>query len=519
MWLWKRSCPELTSRVGATGVVLSEAKIRLSRNSRGWPRGVMRSGMTEELGALQVECEPLEESADVEEPVAAPCKHLYAVVEALDNAAGLPTPEVIRDRIQPPLDRSQKALELDQPTLAHPLAPHPDRALGPRLRVVTVEQGGQVFPQVVGGLDLRRVGEEALEQVPLLRFELPRPLAKGPHRPCDLGIRGLGQGSLEPLEFLFTDRVGAVAVGPRHGEPIDDDLGPRDFLWDRVHEALIHIGAGALDRAPQWLGDRAQEGCDRLLLAVCQPCQDLDASPLARHRHPRDNIAVPALERDLVEAEHTQPLPGVPLNGALDPAVEEALDGLLRDPQLARGVCDRGVDQHPQGPWLRRFRVGAARLVPCTPWRRRGAPRTVGAAIACGPDLDQDGHVEQRQMAQAYDCLQSMPSANLPSAATTLGAVQGALNAEEPMPLLGPVRREDADVGQVQRHLNKVVHRTSHSAPVPRSSHTNRFLTLPYLGAHHGNSGRAWPSGNILPLLFGLRLLGFGPWTAATAAL
>src|SRR5262249_29433142 len=27
---------------------------RLSRNSRGWPRGVMRSGMTEELGALQV---------------------------------------------------------------------------------------------------------------------------------------------------------------------------------------------------------------------------------------------------------------------------------------------------------------------------------------------------------------------------------------------------------------------------------------------------------------------------------
>src|SRR5215813_621460 len=98
-------------------------------------------------------------------------------------------------------------------------------------------------------------------------------------------------------------------------------------------------------------------------------------------------------------------------------------------------------------------------------------------------------------MAQTLSCwgcaARTMQSANLPSAATTLGAVQGALNAEEPMPLLGPVRREDADVGQVQRHLNKVVHRTSHSAPVPRSSHTNRFLTLPYLGAHHGNSGRA----------------------------
>jgi hypothetical protein len=38
---------------------------------------------------------------------------------------------------------------------------------------------------------------------------------------------------------------------------------------------------------------------------------------------------VPALERDLVEAEHPQPLPGVPINGALDPAVEDAVDGLL----------------------------------------------------------------------------------------------------------------------------------------------------------------------------------------------
>jgi hypothetical protein len=57
--------------------------------------------------------------------------------------------------------------------------------------------------------------------------------------------------------------------------------------------------------------------------------------------------------------------------------------------------------------------------------------------------------------------------------------------------LLGPVRREDADVGQVQRHLNKVVHRAFPTKPVPRSSYKNRFRTLLYLGAHHGNSGRA----------------------------
>jgi hypothetical protein len=49
---------------------------------------------------MQVECKPLEESSDIEEPVAAPGKHLYTVVEALDKAAGLPTLEVIRDLIQ-----------------------------------------------------------------------------------------------------------------------------------------------------------------------------------------------------------------------------------------------------------------------------------------------------------------------------------------------------------------------------------------------------------------------------------
>src|SRR4051812_48652790 len=99
--------------------------------------------MTEELVAMQVQRESLEESADVEEPVAAPHEHLPAVVEAFDKAAGLPIPEVIRDLIQPPLDRHQKALELDQPTVAHPLAPRPDGALVPRLCVVAVEQVGK----------------------------------------------------------------------------------------------------------------------------------------------------------------------------------------------------------------------------------------------------------------------------------------------------------------------------------------------------------------------------------------
>src|SRR2546430_11695188 len=100
----------------------------------------MRSGMTKDLEPMPVECEPLEETSDVEDPVATPLEHLHAVVEALHKPAGLPTLEVVRDLLHPPIERPQTALELGQPTLPHPRAPDPDRTLGSRLWVVAFEQ-------------------------------------------------------------------------------------------------------------------------------------------------------------------------------------------------------------------------------------------------------------------------------------------------------------------------------------------------------------------------------------------
>src|SRR5918996_2620260 len=127
----------------------------------------MRSGMTEELVAMQVEREPLEEPSNVKDPVTSPFEHLHAVVESLHEPARLPTPEIVRDLIYPPLDRSQKALELSQPAGTHPLTPGLNRTLGPHLRIVALEQLGQVFPQVVGRLNFGRVGEHPLQQLPL----------------------------------------------------------------------------------------------------------------------------------------------------------------------------------------------------------------------------------------------------------------------------------------------------------------------------------------------------------------
>src|ERR1700752_4033619 len=153
--------------------------------------------MTEELVAMQVEVDPLENPADIEEPVAPPLQHFHAVVEPLHKPTGLPTLEVIGDLLQPSIDRPQKACELSQAACTHSLAPGPNRAFGPCLRIVALEQLCEVLPQVVSGLDFGRVGEYPVKQLPLLWLEIRRPLAKRPHRALELGILGLGQGSLE----------------------------------------------------------------------------------------------------------------------------------------------------------------------------------------------------------------------------------------------------------------------------------------------------------------------------------
>jgi hypothetical protein len=106
---------------------------------------------------MQIDGEPLEETPDVEDPVAAPLEHLHAVAEALNKPADLPAHEVVRDLLHPPIDRPQNALELGQPALTHPLAPSPDRALGPRLRVVAVAVGPVHVATIDGNFCLRHL--------------------------------------------------------------------------------------------------------------------------------------------------------------------------------------------------------------------------------------------------------------------------------------------------------------------------------------------------------------------------
>jgi hypothetical protein len=61
-------------------------------------------------------------------------------------------------------------------------------------------------------------------------------------------------------------------------------------------------------------------------------------------------------------------------------------------------------------------------------------------------------------MAKAHDRIQPMQITNLPTTTAAPGPFEGTLDADEPVPLGGPLGREDTNIGQVQRHLNEVVH-------------------------------------------------------------
>ena len=209
---------------------------------------------------------------------------------------------------------------------------------------------------------------------------------------------------------------------------------------------------------------------------------------------------MPALESALGDADPPQPRPGPPVDGARDPAVENARDRLLRDAALAGGVRDCRVDQHAPGPGLVCLGVGAAWLVPRARWRRRRVARTVWASRLFGPNLDEDRTIEQGQMAKVHGGIPPVNVATLPTAAATLGPFEGALNADEPVPLRCLLRREDAHVRPVQRHLNTGVQSASHSEPVPPSSHLNRVRIRRYLAAYHGSSGRAGIFSGALPV-------------------
>ena len=102
--------------------------------------------MTEELVAMQVEREPLEEPADVEDPIAPPLEHFHAVVETLNKPIRLPTLEVCVNPY-PSTDRSsQESPRTPQAHLPAPACTRLESHTWPLPSCSRVQQFCQVFP-------------------------------------------------------------------------------------------------------------------------------------------------------------------------------------------------------------------------------------------------------------------------------------------------------------------------------------------------------------------------------------
>jgi hypothetical protein len=201
--------------------------------------------VTDALVAMPVERAPLAAPADGEDPLAPPPEPLHAVREPRNTPTRLPALAGGRERSSPPRKCPQEALARDTPAGAHPLAPGPPRTRGPRRRVVACAPCRQVCPQVVGRLARGRAGAHPLTPLPRPPLECRRPLAKRPPRPRALGRRGVGPRAGEPRALLRASRVRAVAGGPRHLEPREDELGPWPLRCERAAAACRQLRARA----------------------------------------------------------------------------------------------------------------------------------------------------------------------------------------------------------------------------------------------------------------------------------
>jgi len=103
------------------------------------------------LLADEVKRDALEEAPKVGEAIAAPFDDLEFVVDPLDEAAGLPGNEVVRNQLTPGRQGRQKAGKAIQPAGRDLVLPR--RQLGEPVltRGRRLKNPGEVLPQVVGG--------------------------------------------------------------------------------------------------------------------------------------------------------------------------------------------------------------------------------------------------------------------------------------------------------------------------------------------------------------------------------
>src|SRR5262245_25371042 len=122
--------------------------------------GVCPLPWTETPIAVQIERDALEQMSEVVDPKAAALEHFELIVQPFDKAAGLALPEVVGNRIQPRVQRLSEGIRVRQSARLHRPLPAVDAAEPFGFGAGRIEDGGELFPQVVRLLEFRSVLEQ-----------------------------------------------------------------------------------------------------------------------------------------------------------------------------------------------------------------------------------------------------------------------------------------------------------------------------------------------------------------------
>jgi len=182
----------------------------------------------------------------VVDPKAATLEHLDLVIEPFHKAAVLVVPEIVGDPIQPRIEQFEEGCEAGESTGLHLAAPRGDAPDTGRFGAGGVEDRGQFLPEVIGRFQVWTVGQQPIQAVTFVGFQIGGALAKGPQGVfARIGIR-LRQGFPYPLQFLRAKAVHRITIVHGHMKAVDHDRRVGQDVRHGGHIRRPHIGT---DRA------------------------------------------------------------------------------------------------------------------------------------------------------------------------------------------------------------------------------------------------------------------------------
>jgi len=441
--------------------------------------------------AVQVKGDALEEMPQIIDAEAAALEHLDLVVEPLDKAAALVMAEVVGDAIQPGVEQFQERVEAGQPTRPHPLAPGPYPADASRFRVRGIKDLAQFLAKVVRLFQTEAMGQEPIQAVLFVGFQIRCALAKGPEGVLQVVGFRLRQRFPQPREFLRAKGIDIIPIVRGHVEAVNHNGGVRQHLLHRRHIGHPHIGTDRTNLAANTGWDACEPGAHGRSRPIREDGEEVQFAVGTLRSHDHDVVSMALLERNFVDPEHAERWDMRPINLGVNPAIKHPTHGIGQGVLFLTDIRKGAVDQGDQQLPLVRLRVGNLWSVPLQLLSRGGMIIAERTPKALGADLDIHDRTQDWQMPQPDGPILAIRDVDSLATAPAGRGGQRALDRNDHLPICGHGGAQHPNIGEIQRdgnrrvlwHLGSFIRNGARCggmiAPIRRSCKTLHLVALP----------------------------------------